>query len=83
MYIFGTGTNRKMYISSADFMTRNMTRRVEVALPVYDENIRNTIFGMFEQMLKDNVNARVQVQDGNYEMRISRGKKINSQLGLR
>ena len=72
-----------MYISSADFMTRNMTRRVEVALPVYDEDISNTIFGMFGQMLKDNVNARVQVRDGNYEMRISRGKKINPQLGHR
>lgn len=82
VYMFGKGSSMKMYISSADFMTRNMTRRVEVALPVYDEEIRNKISSLFEQMLKDNVNARVQVQEGNYEMRTSRGKKINSQSCL-
>lgn len=79
VYIFGKDAEMKMYISSADFMTRNTARRVEVALPVYDEDIRRAILGMFNTMLKDNVNARVQVRNGAYEMKSTRGRRINSQ----
>lgn len=82
VYIFGRGKDMKMYISSADCMTRNMTRRVEVALPVYDADIRDNILQLFERMMKDNVNARVQIGNGIYELRKTRGKKINTQIGL-
>ncbi|MGN0165962.1 MAG: polyphosphate kinase 1 [Lachnospiraceae bacterium] len=82
IYMFGKGEEMKMYISSADFMTRNTTRRVEVAMPVYDTEIRNTILGMFNTMLKDNVNARVQIKDGRYQKKSTRGKIINSQQGM-
>lgn len=82
IYIFGKQNDMKMYISSADFMTRNMKSRVEVALPIYDTDIQTTIFSIFEQMLKDNVNARVQVKNGMYEMKKSKGKKMNAQKYL-
>ena len=57
IYIFGKGADMKMYISSADFMTRNTLKRVEVAGPVYDESIKERILHMFNIMLKDNVKA--------------------------
>lgn len=79
VYMFGKGEEMKMYISSADLMTRNTVRRVEVAMPVYDAEIRDIILHMFERMLKDNMNARVQGDSGKYEMKAARGKKINSQ----
>ena len=75
VYIFGNGTNQKIYISSADFMTRNTTRRVEVATPIYDKDIQKRIKDMFEIMLKDDENAKEQDADGNYHSR-----KINEIL---
>ena len=56
----------KIYISSADFMTRNTVRRVEVAAPIYNERIRQRVWGMFETLLSDNVKARKQLPDGTY-----------------
>ena len=53
VYIFGTSERQRLYISSADFMTRNTLRRVEVAAPIYDKSIRERIFSMFQIMLKD------------------------------
>ena len=49
----------KLYISSADFMTRNTLRRVEVAAPVYDTHVRTRIMHIFDILTKDNVKARV------------------------
>lgn len=66
IYIFGKGKTAKIYISSADFMTRNTIRRVEVATPVYDDGIRERILRMFNTMLSDNVKARIMANDGNY-----------------
>mgnify|MGYP002301326941 FL=1 len=70
-----------MYISSADFMTRNTLKRVEVAGPVYDESIKERILHMFKIMLKDNVKARIMGSDGNYYHKgIKEGEEsINSQ----
>ena len=51
IYIFGKGADMKMYISSADFMTRNTLKRVEVAGPVYDESIKERILHMFYRNL--------------------------------
>ena len=66
IYIFGKGKTAKIYISSADFMTRNTIRRVEVATPVYDDGIKERILRMFNTMLCDNVKARIMAYDGNY-----------------
>ena len=81
IYIFGKGADMKMYISSADFMTRNTLKRVEVAGPVYDESIKERILHMFNIMLKDNVKARIMGSDGNYYHKgIKEGEEsINSQ----
>ena len=53
IYIFGTGDRQKIFISSADFMTRNTVKRVEVAAPVYSEEIKKRIIGMFNILMKD------------------------------
>lgn len=81
IYIFGKGNDTKIYISSADFMTRNTIRRVEVAAPVYDEEIKERLLRMFNIMLSDNVKARVMASDGNYYRKDVNDKetRINSQ----
>ena len=66
IYILGHGERAKVYIASADFMTRNTLRRVEVAAPVYDPDIRARILAMFDTMLHDNVQAREMGADGQY-----------------
>ena len=66
IYIFGKGERRKVYISSADFMTRNTERRVEVAVPLKDKIIADKAVDIFDTMLKDNVKARIQGSDGIY-----------------
>lgn len=66
IYIFGSGARARIYIASADFMTRNTLRRVEVAAPIEDEALRERILAMFETMLRDNVQARTLDSDGCY-----------------
>ena len=80
IYIFGTEERRKMYISSADFMTRNTIKRVEVAVPIYDSDIQSKIMDIFNTILSDNVKARVQYSNGLYKKKNVKGKKLNSQL---
>lgn len=82
IYIFGKGERRRVYISSADFMTRNTERRVEVAAPVIDKRLSDRIADMFDIMLRDNVKARVQGSDGKYShvKREGNAEEINSQL---
>ena len=66
IYCFGEGEERKMYISSADLMTRNTDKRVEIAAPVLDRKIEGRILHILETMLADNVKARVLGPDGKY-----------------
>lgn len=66
IYIFGRGERAKVYIASADFMTRNTLRRVEVASPVMDADIRARILAMFDTMLRDNMQAREMDAKGQY-----------------
>lgn len=66
IYCFGTGSAEKMYISSADFMTRNMERRVEVACPIYQPEIREKLHEILNACLQDNVKARLLQADGSY-----------------
>ena len=68
-YIFGTRERARVYIASADFMTRNTLRRVEVAAPILDEGLKNRLLDQFDVMLRDNVQARVMQPDGSYVRR--------------
>ena len=94
VYIFGTPDRDNIYISSADFMTRNMERRVEIVAPIYDDSIKTRIRNMFHIMECDTVKARQLCSDGNYVHRTiadikdftdeeweqaSEGLRINSQ----
>jgi polyphosphate kinase len=79
IYRFGTGTEQKLYISSADFMTRNMDRRVEVACPILAGAIRDRLNTAFDSMLYDTEKARVMQQDGSYERKPGNLNRINIQ----
>lgn len=81
IYIFGTEDRDKIFISSADFMTRNTLRRVEVATPIYDKYIKDRLRNMFNIMLKDNVKARVMDSRAHYHKKKIKegGVLINSQ----
>ena len=69
IYIFGEGAEAKHYISSADWMTRNTLRRVEVATPILDEGCKARLDRIFDVIWRDNVQAREQQPDGNYRRR--------------
>lgn len=79
IYIFGKGKEADVYIASADFMTRNTTKRVEVAAPIWDEDIKERLLGMFNLILRDNVKAREMKPDGNYARVKSSDIQLNSQ----
>lgn len=66
IYIFGTEERRKVYISSADFMTRNTVHRVEVAAPLLDEQLREQAVSLVKLCLSDNVKARLGQPDGSF-----------------
>ena len=68
-----------MFISSADLMTRNTDKRVEIATPVLDPAIAETIDGMLSVMLADNVKARRLTSDGTYVLPDTTGEPVNSQ----
>ena len=82
IYIFGCGERRKYYISSADFMTRNTVKRVEVAAPVCVPAIKERIQGIFDLMLSDNKKAREEDPEGNYTLVKCEGEPVNSQEAL-
>ena len=79
IYIFGCGERQKLYIASADFMTRNTLRRVEVAVPIYDPDLRAQLNEMFITMLSDNQQARELKSDGIYTRVHSDDTQLNSQ----
>lgn len=79
IYIFGKGEDSEVYIASADFMTRNTTKRVEVAAPVYSPELKERILESFNLMLRDNVKASVLKSDGNYYHRDGGDIQLNSQ----
>ena len=79
IYIFGTGEREKIYIASADFMTRNTIRRVEVAAPILDPSLKSRLKEMFHTMLCDNQQARELMSNGEY-IRVKNDKTpLNSQ----
>ena len=79
MFVFGTGASARVYIGSADMMTRNTEKRVEVACPVYDENIRRRLLHGLKVMLSDNVKARQMDSTGAYRKKKQDAALVNAQ----
>lgn len=79
IYRFGTKERENVYIASADFMTRNTLRRVEVAAPVLDERLKNQLDWMFETMMKDDEKGKCLTEKGIYVDRNLHVQKLNSQ----
>lgn len=84
IYIFENGGEEQMYFGSADFMTRNMDRRIEVLAPVYDPDIMEEFWDILEIQLKDNVKARIQdaEETNTYVTRAAGEKPIRSQVEI-
>ena len=79
IFSFGKGEEQKIYIGSADMMTRNTEKRVEVACPVYDDAIKARINHMLKVMLADNVKARLLKSDGTLVKKPVTGRPVISQ----
>jgi polyphosphate kinase len=79
VFCFGTKDRLRMYLSSADWMTRNTNRRFEIACPVFDEAIKTRIYNMLNIMLKDNVKARILLPDGTYVYLKNSEEEMDSQ----
>ena len=82
LYIFGDDANAKIYISSADWMTRNIDTRVEVSCPIYDETIKQEIIDVFNICWSDNVKARIISASNENEYKIDDKQKVRSQLAI-
>ena len=80
IYAFGVGDDTDIYISSADMMTRNTRRRVEVAVPIYDPRLKQRILKMIKIMKQDNIQAQVLLSSGEYTMKKKREDNVNSQI---
>lgn len=79
VYCFGKGREEKMFISSADFMTRNLDRRVEVACPIYDEDVKSRIREILDVAAFDTVKGRILKSDGKYEKKPQGKLPLSSQ----
>ena len=79
VFVFGTGDEAKVYIGSADMMTRNTEKRVEVACPIFDPGIRKKLMHDLNVMLADNVKARKMLSDGTYRKKIQGDRPVNAQ----
>ena len=82
IYIFHNGGDERYFIGSADLMTRNLNRRVEVVVPVFDEEIRSEIRSIVDIQLRDNVNARVLDCELRNTFRATNGHTIRSQTEI-
>lgn len=76
IFQFENAGNPKIYMGSADWMPRNLDRRVELVFPIEDEDLRERAFSILELMLSDTVNARIQLSDTTYTHIDKRGKPI-------
>ncbi|MGE7365246.1 RNA degradosome polyphosphate kinase [Desemzia incerta] len=79
IYYFRHNGAHKLYLSSADMMTRNMVKRIEIEFPILDEAINQIILSILETYLKDNVKARQQMADGSYQLIQNDAPLVNSQ----
>lgn len=79
VFVFGTGDEQKVYLGSADMMTRNTEKRVEVACPIYDAAIKKRLVRYLNIMLADNVKARKMLPDGTYQKKTGGERTICAQ----
>lgn len=79
VYAFGEGTNAKVYISSADLLFRNTNRRIEVAVPIYNAEIKERVMEILNLSLRDSINGRKMKKDGTFQRIIAEGEIVNSQ----
>ena len=79
IYIFKAGGEEKVYLSSADWMPRNLDRRIEILFPIEQEDIKQRVIDSMDILLSDNVKMRLQQSNGSYKRISARSKKINSQ----
>lgn len=79
IYLFGAGERQKVFIASADYMTRNTVRRVEVAAPIEDPDLKSQLQEMFITMLSDNQQARKANEKGEYILTVDEASPVNSQ----
>ena len=82
IYLFGSGNDEIMYISSADFMTRNMDKRVEVGCPIKDKTVKEKIMHFIEVQQADNTKARIMRSDGTYRSIITSNEPIDNHTVL-
>ena len=82
LYIFENAGTPKYYISSADFMNRNLDNRVEISCPIYDEDIQKELLDTFEICWNDNVKARVISETQNNQYVRNRKPQLRSQFAL-
>ena len=79
VYVFENDGDKKVYISSADLMTRNLDNRVEVACPIYQENLKKQILDTIQISLDDNVKSRLINLNKQNEFVENKNKKVRSQ----
>lgn len=82
LFIFENAGDTKIYISSADFMGRNLDSRVEISCPIYDESIKKEIIETFEISWNDNVKARVISDKQDNAYRVNKKEKVRSQFRI-
>ncbi len=82
LFIFGNAGDVKIYVSSADWMTRNIDKRVEVSCPIYDEDIKQELMDTFNICWSDNVKARVFSAKNDNAYRKTEGPEIRSQIAI-
>ncbi len=82
VFIFNNNNDPRVYISSADFMTRNLDLRVEISCPIYDEDVKQELIETFEISWNDNVKARNHCRGMENPYRSSKGPKVRSQFAL-
>jgi len=82
VFIFENNNDPRVYISSADFMTRNLDQRVEISCPIYDEDIKKELIETFEISWSDNVKARNHCRGMENPYREVKGPKVRSQFAL-
>ncbi|MBE0376765.1 polyphosphate kinase 1 [Pseudoalteromonas prydzensis] len=81
--VFANNGDEKVYISSADWMTRNLDHRVEVGVPIYDEKLKQLIIDVLELQFKDRTKARIiDSEQKNHYVRRGNRKKIRSQIAI-